>query len=93
MVRRRRNQAAFDRTVATLRSVGRIEPQDAALVALGRTLAEIVDAAEEPVTQTAYAYAQVIRQLRGEVTPAAGDDDLAAFLAILQAQVGDAQES
>jgi hypothetical protein len=90
---RRRNQAAFDRTVATLRSVGRIERQDAALVALGRTLAEIIDAAEEPVTQTAYAYAQVIRQLRGEVTSATSDDDLAAFLAVLQRQMGDAAES
>ena len=92
-MKRTRNQAAFARTVATLRAVGRIEPQDAALVALGRTLAEIIDAAQEPVTQTAYAYAQVIRALRGEVTPAPGDDDLAAFLAVLQRQVGDAAES
>jgi hypothetical protein len=89
---RRRNSAAFERTVATLRAVGRIEPQDAALVALGRTLAEIIDAAEEPVTQTAYAYGQVLRQLRGEVTPATGADDLAAFLAVLSAQVGDASQ-
>jgi hypothetical protein len=84
---------AFDRTVTTLRAVGRIEPQDAALVALGRTLAEIIDAAEEPVTQTAYAYAQVIRQLRGEVTPAGGDEDLSAFLEVLRGQMGDAPQS
>jgi hypothetical protein len=90
MAARRRNSAAFERTVATLRSVGRIEPQDAALVALGRTLAEIIDAAEEPVTQTAYAYGQVLRQLRGEVTPVSDGDDLAAFLTVLSAQVGDA---
>jgi hypothetical protein len=78
--------------VATLRAVGRIEPQDAALVALGRTLAQIIDAAEEPVTQVSYAYLQVLRGLRGEVTPASDGDDLAAFLAILSAQVGDAPE-
>ncbi|HEY2301931.1 MAG TPA: hypothetical protein VGH66_08555 [Acidimicrobiales bacterium] len=76
--------------MATLRAVGRIEPQDAALVALGRTLAEIIDAAEEPVTQVGYAYLQVLRGLRGEVTPAQDGDDLAAFLAVLSAQVGDA---
>jgi hypothetical protein len=92
MAARHRNKAAFEQTVRTLRQVGRIEPQDVALVALGRTLAEIIDAAEEPVTQTAYAYAQVLRQLRGEVTPASDGDDLAAFLAILSAQVGDAEE-
>jgi phytoene/squalene synthetase len=73
--------------------VGRIEPQDAALVALGRTLAEIIDGAEEPVTQTAYAYQQVLRQLRGEVSSATSDDDLAAWLAVLSAQMGDAPES
>jgi recombinational DNA repair protein (RecF pathway) len=84
---------AFERTVRTLRTVGRIEPQDAALVALGRTLAEIIDAAEEPVTQTAYAYHQVLRALRGEVTPATSDDDLAAFLAVLQGQMGDAPDA
>jgi hypothetical protein len=92
MVRRRRNQAAFEKMVVTLRSVGRIEPQDAAWVALGRTLAEIIDAAEEPVTQTSYAYGQVIRQLRGEVIPAAGDDDLSAFLEVLRGQMGDAAQ-
>jgi hypothetical protein len=79
--------------VSTLKSVGRIEPQDAALVALGRTLAEIIDASEEPVTQTAWAYLQVLRVLRGEVSPATGDDDLSAFLAVLSAQVGDAPQS
>jgi hypothetical protein len=93
MAQRRRNTAAFERTVATLKRVGRIEPQDAALVALGRTLAEIIDAHEEPVTQTAYAYAGVLRQLRGEVIPATSDDDLSAFLKVLSAQVGDASKS
>jgi hypothetical protein len=73
--------------------VGRIEPQDAALVALGRTLAEILDAREEPVTQTSYAYLQVVRALLGEVSPATSDDDLAAFLAVLSTQMGDAPES
>jgi hypothetical protein len=92
MAGRRRNVAAFERTVATLRSVGRIEPQDAALVAVGRTLAEIMDAAQEPVTQVAWAYLGVIRQLRGEVTAATGDDDLGAFLAVLQGQMGDASQ-
>jgi len=93
MAGKRRNQAAFDRTVATLRSVGRIEPQDAAQVALGRTLAEIIDAAQEPVTQTAYAYLQVIRSLKGEVTAATDDSDLQAFLEVLRGQMGDAPQS
>ena len=93
MTGRRRNQAAFDRMVTTLRAVGRVEPQDAAMVALGRTLAEIIDAAEEPVTQTAWAYLGVIRALRGEVTPATDDEDLAAFLEVLRGQMGDAPQS
>jgi hypothetical protein len=93
MARRSRNVAAYERTVSALRKVGRIEAVDAAIVAMGRTLAELMDAAEEPTTQTAWAYLAVIKQLRGEVTPATSDDDLAAFLAILSAQVGDAKES
>jgi hypothetical protein len=93
MTPRRRNTAAFERTVASLKAVGRIEPQDAALVALGRTLAEIIDAHEEPVTQTGYAYLQVLRGLRGEVTSAATDDDLSAWLAVLSTQMGDAPDA
>jgi hypothetical protein len=79
--------------VASLKLTGRIEPQDAALVALGRTLAEIIDAHEEPVTQVGYAYLQVLRGLRGEVTAATSDDDLSAFLAVLSTQMGDASQS
>jgi hypothetical protein len=85
--------AALERTLAALRNVGRIEPADAALVALARTLARIIDAHEEPVTQIGYAYLSVLRQLRPEVVTETRDDDLAAFLAILQTSVGDAQES
>jgi hypothetical protein len=92
MTARRRNRTAFERTIAALRNVGRIEEPDAALVALGRTLAEIIDAAEEPITQTAYAYNQVLRQLRGEVSRAGDDGDLAAWLAVLSSKMGDASE-
>jgi len=48
---RGRNAAAFERTVAALRNVGRIEPADAALVAVGRTLAAKLDN-PEVVTET-----------------------------------------
>jgi len=92
MAQRRRNQAAFERTVRTLRSVGRIEPQDDAYVAAGRTLAEILDARQEPVTQTMFAYLRLLDRLRGEVTPASDDEDLAAFLEVLRTQVGDASQ-
>jgi hypothetical protein len=90
MAGRRRNRAGFEQTVKTLRLVGRIEPQDAALVALGRTLAEIIDLSDEPVTQSAYAYRLVVRDLLGAVNPATDDGDLAAILAVLSAQMGDA---
>jgi hypothetical protein len=93
MVRRSRNVAAYERTVGALRKLGRLEPVDAAVVAMGRTLAELMDAAEEPTTQTAWAYLAVLKQLRGEVALATSDDDLAALLAVLSAQVGDAPES
>jgi hypothetical protein len=79
--------------LAALRNVGRIEPADAALVAMARTLAAIIDAHEEPVTQVAYAYLSTLRQLRPEVVTETRDDDLAAFLTVLQAQMGDAKES
>jgi hypothetical protein len=93
MAAKRRNRLGFEQTVRTLRQVGRIEPQDAGMVALGRTLAEMIDAAEEPVTQAAWAYLQVLRVLRGEVTPATSDEDLSAWLKVLSAQVGDASQS
>jgi hypothetical protein len=93
MARRTRNVAAYERTLAALRAGGRLEAVDAATVAVGRTMAELMDAAGEPVVQTAWVYLAVIKQLRGEVTPATGDDDLAAFLAVLQSQVGDAPQS
>jgi uncharacterized protein (UPF0276 family) len=73
--------------------LGRIEPADAAMVAMARTLAAIIDAHDEPVTQVAYAYLSCLRQLRPEVVTETRDDDLAAFLTVLQAEVGDAKES
>jgi hypothetical protein len=93
MTGRGRNSAALERTLAALRNVGRIEPADAAVVAMARTLAAIIDAHDEPVTQVAYAYLSVLRQLRPEVVTETRDDDLAAFLTVLQAQMGDAKES
>ena len=45
------------------------------------------------MTQIGYAYLSVLRQLRPEVVTETRDDDLAAFLTILQTQMGDAQES
>jgi hypothetical protein len=90
---RGRNAAAFERTVAALRNVGRIEPADAALVAVGRTLAAKLDNPDETVTQIAYGYLSVLRQLRPEVVTETRDDDLSAFLAVLSTQMGDATES
>ena len=93
MVGKQRNQQAFERTLRTLRSVGRIEPQDAALVACGRTLAALMDEPGRDAINTAWAYLKVLGALRGEVPTDTHDDDLSAFLAVLQGQVGDAPES
>ena len=78
--------------MAALKSTGRLEGVDAALVALGRTLAEIIDAAEEPVVQTAWAYKSVVRELRG-VAAVGDDDELGQLIAALRTPLGDAPES
>jgi hypothetical protein len=92
MARRTRNVAAFERTLAALKSTGRLEEVDAALVGLGRTLAALLDDPDEPVVQTAWAYKSVVRELRG--APTVGDEDeLGQLIAALRTPVGDAPES
>jgi hypothetical protein len=92
MARRSRNAAAFERTVTALRNGGRLEAVDAALVAAGRTMAQIMDAAEEPVVPVTWAYLSILRELRGVVTPDA-DEGLGQLIAALSAPMGDAPES
>jgi hypothetical protein len=89
--RRTRNAAAFERTVAALRSGGRLEPVDAALVAAGRNLAALLDDHDEPVVPVTWAYLNVLRELRG-VVGASSDDDLGQLIAALSAPLGDAPE-
>jgi hypothetical protein len=91
MAGRSRNVAAFERTLAALRTGGRVEPVDAATIALGRTLAALMDDSDEPVVPVAWAYLKVLRELRG----AAADDgdDWGQLLAALSAPLGDAPES
>lgn len=90
MAGRGRNRAAFEHTVTALRAAGRLEAIDAALVAVGRTLAAELDDLDGS-SQTAWAYLAVIKQLRG----AADDTDagLADLVAALSAPLGDAPES
>jgi hypothetical protein len=91
-----RNTAAIERTVAALRSGGRIEEVDAATVALARHLAAALDAVdplEFPAQAASLARVQLstLRTLRG--TGADDDDGLADLVAALSGPMGDAQES
>jgi hypothetical protein len=87
---RGRNGAAFEHTLTALRAGGRLEAVDAALVAVGRSLAAEMDDPDANSSQTAWAYLAVIKSLRG-----VGDDTaagLADLVAALQGPMGDAEE-
>jgi hypothetical protein len=92
MARRRRNVAACERSLAALKSTGRLEEVDAAMVGLVRHLAEILDGGEDPVVQVGWLYKSAWRDLRGAA--AIGDEDeLGQLIATLRTPVGDAPES
>lgn len=91
-----RNQRGAEATIAALRTTGRLEPVDEALLALVRTIATALDRIEpdeSPAALASLARVQVsaITVLRGR-----NDDDtdaLAALLASLSAEMGDAEEA
>jgi hypothetical protein len=93
MARRGRNHAAFERTLAALRTGGRLEPIDAALVAVGRTLATELDDPDSVSSQTAWAYLAVLKTLRGSADDTDDTVGLADLVAALSAPLGDAPES
>jgi P27 family predicted phage terminase small subunit len=92
-----RNQVATERTLKSLRAVGRIDPIDAAAVALARTLAEALDRVDPetyPAQMANLARAQLaaLRLLRGS-----SDDDndgaaLSDFIAAMSTEMGDAED-
>jgi len=92
---RRRNQAATERTLKALTSVGRIEAVDSATVALTRTLAEALDRIDPeafPAQMATLARVQLaaLRMLRGKVDD---DDDSTAisdWITALSTEMGDA---
>ncbi|HEY2300289.1 MAG TPA: hypothetical protein VGH66_00270 [Acidimicrobiales bacterium] len=91
MARRGRNAAAFEHSLTALRVGGRIEAVDAALIAVGRTLAGDLDDPDLTTSQTAWAYLAVLKTLRGAAVNA--DDGLAELVAAMQGSMGDAPES
>jgi hypothetical protein len=77
-----------DQTIAALRSTGRLEAVDAALVAMARTLADAMDDERADGDGSSYTVAAVagrlfpiVEELRGERT--AGLDELDDFLATM----------
>ena len=95
--RRSRNAAAVERTVAALRSGGRLEAADDATVALARTLAaalDLVDPVDGPAQMASLARAHLaaLKLLRG-VTDTDADDGLADLVAAMHGPMGDAPES
>lgn len=92
--RRYRNQRATEATITSLRRLGRIEPVDEANIALARTIATALDqlAPDDPSIGTlARTQLQALRMLRGTQDDSA--TALAALLASVSAEMGDAPES
>ena len=92
---RYRNQAATERTITSLRQLGRLEPVDEATLALVRTVAlalDRIDPEEQPAPMASLARVQLaaLKLLRGQTDDT---DALAAVLAGLSAEMGDAPES
>jgi P27 family predicted phage terminase small subunit len=92
---KRRNQAATERTLKSLSEGGRLEPIDAAAVALTRTLAEALDRVDPetyPAQMATLARVQLaaLRMLRGKSDD---DDDSAALsdpISAMSTEMGDA---
>jgi P27 family predicted phage terminase small subunit len=92
---RYRNQSAAERTIAALRSGGRIEPVDEATLALVRTVAQGLDCADPEgdapaLASLARVQLAALKMLRGQPDDA---DSLANLLTSLSATLGDAEES
>jgi len=92
---RYRNQAATERTIASLRQLGHLEPVDEATVALVRTVARALDTLDPmtspaPMASLARVHLAALKMLRGQTED---NDNLAAVLAGLSAEMGDAPES
>ena len=95
--KRTRNARAVEVTIAALRTGGRLEPVDAATVALVRTLAhdlDEVDPGGSPAQLATLARAQLaaLKLLRG-VNDTDDGDDFAEFIAAMRGEMGDAPES
>jgi hypothetical protein len=85
-----RNRKAVDATIATLRSLGRLEAVDEALVTAAQTLADAVDA--EPGHASLWReYRSALNDLRG-VGGSDDDDEFSKVLAALRPEVGDVEE-
>jgi hypothetical protein len=92
---RYRNQAATEKTVASLRQLGRLEPVDEATIALVRTVALALDrldpeASPAPMASLARVHLSALKMLRGQTDD---NDSLSGVLAALSAEMGDAPES
>jgi P27 family predicted phage terminase small subunit len=90
---RYRNQSAAERTIAALRQTGKIEAVDEATLALVRTVAGALDQIDpegEAAAMASLARVQLsaLKMLRGQPDDT---DSLAAVLAGLSAQMGDAE--
>jgi len=92
--RRRINVSAMECTIGALEALGRLEPVDAATLALCRSLAAAMDALEpdDPgIAGLARTQLQALRLLRGQTDDSA--TALAALLASVSTTMGDAPES
>ena len=86
-----RNRKAVDATIAALRSLGRLEPVDDALIVAARSLADAVDA--EPGHASLWReYRSALSDLRGAGGSDETDDEFESVLAALRPQVGDGAE-
>jgi P27 family predicted phage terminase small subunit len=93
-----RNQVATERTLKSLKAVGRIDPIDAATVALTRTLAEALDRVDPetyPAQMANLARAQLaaLRLLRGTIDDDNDGASLSDFITAMSTEMGDATES
>lgn len=85
-----RNRTAIETTIEALRQVGRLEPVDAARVALAQALADAVDA--DPSNASLWREYRAAESALREVDDS-NQDDFALLLDALSAEVGDNQNS
>ena len=93
-----RNQAATERTIASLRLTGRLEEADAGAIALARHLArslDVTDPAQFPAqtASLARAHLKALGALRGTDDDARTGTNIDVLLAQLSTPVGDTEES